>query len=138
VSSPRPTVEEQVAALQDAAEQARRATRAAHEAIRDCRTARRELAQAVAEVRRGIATEFDTLARTVVEDGLAAYHETLERKVDEASRAVMERFDRLARLLTGETEEQRRRGGIRIEPAVRAVAARRQLGLPDVIRSPEV
>jgi hypothetical protein len=47
----------------------------------------------------------------------------------EPSEAVMQRFDHLAAVLMGETEAQRRRGGIRIETAVRTLAARRDLGL---------
>lgn len=96
------TTDEEIAAL-------RAATREAHEAIKDLRTAIRE----AADERQALTDLFPRLTEErigeAVETGLAKFGVELQSAIDIATKKVFDRFDRISDIIMGETRANKRK-----------------------------
>lgn len=79
----------------------REATRLAHEAIQDLRTIVREAAEAKSDLE----VIFNSMAKEMiiaaVERGLTDYQTALKVAIDDGTKAIFQRFDRLTNILLG-------------------------------------
>jgi heme oxygenase len=88
----------------------RAATREAHEVLKDLRRTVKEAMQFRAAMEHAAQVSVDEQVKAVVEKGLDDYGRALKLAIDDATRLVYKRFDRLADILLGEDKATKRRG----------------------------
>jgi len=106
-------------------EQLRESTREAHGVLKDLRTATVAAKNLVHELTNAVVTEQ---LEAAVEAGLEEYKTTLATAIDSATKAIFDRFDKIAKLLMGEDKQSVRAG----KPSIPELAERMKRESPSV------
>jgi putative cell wall-binding protein len=92
------------------AEELRAATREAHEVLKDLRQVVREAKVVRNSLHASAEKALEDGINATVEASLEKYRDTIEKAIEEATKAVFDRFDTLADHLMGETKKAKRQG----------------------------